>query len=336
MWFYLLFLLLIGICLDKYTKTQSTAAHAIVIILITSVAICRYNIGYDYETYHEIIKHERTELVEMLFSPLSALLAKIAIYFHSPQLLFILFGIPTYFLLISTIKKYSLNYSLSVLIFICLFYYTSLSVIRQALSVAICFYGYKFVVDRKFIKYLITIVIAALVHPSAIIALAIYWIVKFRFKILITLIICGILIKPVIFHLMEQYGFYSSYITEDKELSGGKLTSLLEFFFLAICLLLWKSKKMTDNNGLINILVTGMCMYFMFGAHIGGRAGLYFNIFFCLLIPNILFFLTGKFKMYTTYIISFIFISYFIAYLWMPILRNEASAYIPYKVFFLQ
>lgn len=336
MWIYYLFLFSIGICLDKYNKTKAQYVYYTLITIITGFAVCRYNVGYDYPNYYKIIEEENIALVELLFAPLSALLAKIAIYFNSPQLLFFLFGIPIYGLILVTLKRFSFNYALSIIVFICLFYYTSLSIIRQALAVAITFYGYKYVVNRSFIKYFTTILIATLVHPSAFIALAIYWIPYIKFKTLILLIISGLFISPILFYLMSQYGFYSSYVTGEKELSGGKLTSLLEFSILIFLLFLWKYQKKDINKGIINIVTTGMSFYLIFGSHIGGRIGFYFNIFFCLLIPNILSLTDNYKRYYISLIISFILILYFMLYLWMPLLKNESSAYLPYQFFFLK
>lgn len=78
--------------------------------------------GYDYLTYYTLIENEEEAQILYLFSPLSIVWAEIALYFESPQMLFVLFGLPTFALLIFTLKKYSKDYALSVTILICFFF----------------------------------------------------------------------------------------------------------------------------------------------------------------------------------------------------------------------
>ncbi|MCS2767341.1 EpsG family protein [Bacteroides thetaiotaomicron] len=165
--FYLFFLLIVLFLLyiQSRKRQYSTVAGICVPIIIIFVVICRYRVGYDYLTYYTLIENEEEAQILYLFSPLSIVWAEIALYFESPQMLFVLFGLPTFALLIFTLKKYSKDYALSVTILICFFFFTSLSIIRQALALAICFYGYRFIVKRSLIKYILCILIASFI-PS--------------------------------------------------------------------------------------------------------------------------------------------------------------------------
>ena len=78
-------------------------------ILLVLLVICRYDIGYDYHTYYSFVEDKNVELIEFLFSPFSAYLAYIAVYFDSPHLIFILFGIPTFVLILCGISNNSRN-----------------------------------------------------------------------------------------------------------------------------------------------------------------------------------------------------------------------------------
>lgn len=340
MLFYLLLLLLIGFFLYLHLRYKKKIYRHIVTFIVIFVAIFRYQVGYDYITYYDIIKSENSALVNYLYTPLSAAFAHIAIYFHSPQLLFILFGIPIYMLLFNAFKRYSSNYALSIIIFMAFFFYGSLSTIRQFLAIAICVYGFRYVVDRKFIKYLLCIILACLFHPSAFVSIIIYFIYRMRLKYIILCTICAAILKHFIFDILITYGIYDGYLTESNGLEGGAITRIIQLLIFASCLVIWyitnKQRTSVINNSLIYILFTGLSMNFMFDSHIGGRIASYFSIYFCLLVPNIIAQCSNNLRRQLTMCYSVIFIGYYFAYLYMPMIKNLPSSYIPYKFIFLQ
>ena len=328
--------MVIALCLNAYEKTKQSFFDNILVLFVTIVAVLRYNVGYDYKTYYQIISNGNHELIYLLFSPLSALFAEIAVYFNSPQLLFVLFGIPTYALILSSLKKNSLIYSVSVIMFICLCYFNTLSIIRQALAVAITFYGYSYVKERKFFRYLILVVLASLFHTSAIVALAIYWLPIIQFNKLILAAVAIIALKPLAFSAMSLLGIYDYYLSNDVHIAGGSLIIFFTFTLYAFCLYLWLQKKDMNNRGLMNIVTIGMLCYVFFGPHLGSRASLYFEIYLYILLPNLVSRLVVSHKKYVIIIASYTFVCFYLLYLWIPFIKGNVSAYIPYKLFFLQ
>ena len=339
MWFYSLLLFTTCLFTYLYNRDQSELIRNILTFIIILVAILRYEVGYDYITYKELIQSEDNDMVNYLFSPLSALFAHIAIYYHSPQLLFILFGIPTYILTFSTFKRYSADYALSIMVFMAFFFYTSLSTIRQILAVAICLYGFRYITERKKIKYLICTILATLVHPSAIIAIFIYYIYHMRLAVLLGCFTIALILKPIAFHLMETYGFYTSYIDNSKDgITGGSLVRVIQLSLFLFCMLIWLRSKTDDSlsKGIINIILSGFLVNFMFTAHIGSRIALYFSIYICLLIANITAMTHGQLKKQLYFLFYSTCILYYFTYLLMPTIKGFPSSYIPYKLFFFQ
>jgi len=339
MLFYGFIIALISFFLYIYSIYKIELSRTIVTCIITLVAICRYEVGYDYITYQELIQSEDSEMVNYLFAPLSALLAHIAIYFHSPQLLFVLFGVPMYVLIFSTLKKYSTNYALSIIVFMGFFFYTSLSTIRQMLAVAICIYGFRYIVNRQIIKYLICITIATLTHPSAAIAIIIYWIYNIRLTTLLIGAIIALSLSKIAFKIMEQYGFYTSYIDSSKDdIEGGSLARIILLLIFIFCFIIYTYSKKNNviTRGIINIIFTGFILNFMFTAHIGSRIALFFSIYLCLLIPNIITMTKGQLKKQLYFLFYGLCIFYYFAYLLMPTIKGFTSSYLPYKLYFLQ
>ena len=125
--FYLFFLLIVLFLLyiQSRKRQYSTVAGICVPIIIIFVVICRYRVGYDYLTYYTLIENEEEAQILYLFSPLSIVWAEIALYFESPQMLFVLFGLPTFALLIFTLSVISNYFNLFLLFYITQYYSTS-------------------------------------------------------------------------------------------------------------------------------------------------------------------------------------------------------------------
>lgn len=336
--FYLFFLLIVLFLLyiQSRKRQYSTVAGICVPIIIIFVVICRYRVRYDYLTYYTLIENEEEAQILYLFSPLSILWAETALYFESPQMLFVLFGLPTFALLIFTLKKYSKDYALSVTILICFFFFTSLSIIRQALALAICFYGYRFIVKRSLIKYILCILIAALFHPSAGVAIIIYWLPFLKFRLVVLLSIISIVAKPLFFYMLNILGVYTSYLDGKMDIEGGKYTQLIYFLLFIICFVLGSKNIDKNKCNLFNVLLLSFVFVSFLGAHLGGRIAFYFNIYYCLLIPKVVKGLDGQLREQVKLLSYFLCISYFLLYLFVPFIKGVPSYYIPYKFIFFK
>lgn len=83
------------------------------------------------------------------------------------------------YLLTSTIAKYSQMPFLSIVLFLLTCNFTWLfNGMRQFLAACIVFYAYRYLIDGNLKKYVVGILVASMVHASAIIALPVYFIVR--------------------------------------------------------------------------------------------------------------------------------------------------------------
>ena len=93
----------------------------------------------------------------------------------NPQLILIVSGAFVAYAFGRFIYKYSDIPWMSVLMFLCLeFFDMAMSGVRQIIAVAILLFAYDFLVERKFIRFLALVLLAASVHTSAIAFLIIY------------------------------------------------------------------------------------------------------------------------------------------------------------------
>lgn len=214
--------------------------------------------------------------------------------------------------------------------------FTSLSIIRQALALAICFYGYRFIVKRSLIKYILCILIAALFHPSAGVAIIIYWLPFLKFRLVVLLSIISIVAKPLFFYMLNILGVYTSYLDGKMDIEGGKYTQLIYFLLFIICFVLGSKNIDKNKCNLFNVLLLSFVFVSFLGAHLGGRIAFYFNIYYCLLIPKVVKGLDGQLREQVKLLSYFLCISYFLLYLFVPFIKGVPSYYIPYKFIFFK
>lgn len=174
---------------------------------------------------------------------------------------------------------------------------------RQALGMAVCILSYQFIKERKLIWYLLCIYIAYGFHKSAIIFLPAYWLVLIPLnsnRIFYAVVISIILSPFQVYNLFADFlgslnlqdvsNGYNGYIGyEDKASSFMDGTMILNAFLLIMydkeaC------KKVWYYEYIRNIMVIGVCMYFIFRDNpvFSTRlVGVYIG-FGALLIPNII------------------------------------------------
>lgn len=168
---------------NKNKKLIYTLLAFLPIIIVSSI---RYDVGTDY-MYRNVPDYQNMVLgkdIENL-EPLFKLIMKICIFFSKDYvILFVVTSIITYTLICITIYKNSKNILLSVLVFILgTYFFQSLNLIRQFIGIAIMFYAYRYILDKKYIKWFICLALATMIHTSCIIFIITLFFDKKVFKI---------------------------------------------------------------------------------------------------------------------------------------------------------
>ncbi len=169
------------------TKTQDKNSSKVYIIVMFSILgvmmmLKSTEVGNDTPTYMSLYKRLLTTTnmerflneirYEKWFVYLCYALGKIS---QDAQLLFITTGAFVAFSFGRFIYKYSEIPWLSVLMFITLqFFDLSLSGTRQILAISILIFAYDFLIDKKFWKFLLTVLLASMFHNSVILFLLLY------------------------------------------------------------------------------------------------------------------------------------------------------------------
>lgn len=213
------------------------------------------------------------------------LISYIAGFFKSSEMFFAFFAT---FIVVPIALRLKQDYSKSIcalcyFIYLTTFYATGLNMCKQGAAIGILFYGMKYVYERKFLKYILIVLIATSVHITAAIAIGIYFLYE-PTKRLFTLrkiclalaAVCAIAIVPKILELMG--GRFSSYTVYEGEISNMMFFLNLCWTVLFCILYKYYVKRDIRNNFLIMMLVIGTILELTgFYSPIVKRVALYYN-----------------------------------------------------------
>ena len=195
-----------------------------------------------------------------------------------------------------TIKRYSPYVVVSLLLVLVGSFNQSLFVIRQHLAMAICFYSYKYIISKDIKSYLITILLAFLMHQTALVFLPLYFVyhIKNRRTLLLTIFIGALLMYLSFSYLLNQIGGnmltgYSSYLESDEGTNAMGFLIMLSML-LCYCLFLRRNAFNEGINKLLLIsLLFGTTLCFVgIGFNPTGRLAMYYSSTAFLAIPIIM------------------------------------------------
>ena len=330
----------------KITEGLKINGLTAIFIIIFLFSALRFDVGYDYSNYYWLIesniKYFDDQINRIEFLPRQLIYLSNFIGFY--QFFFIVTSFLITYFFYKTIKKHSLDKTLSVLIFVCfpLFFFMSLSVVRQYVAISLVFFGYKFIKDRKFWKYLFLILFATLIHKSAIIALPIYFLFGdfvINKKAILFIYVLGFFSSEIIAFLItfssERYSIYINQI-------GGEGGNLILLFFQIVGLVLlpivynFRDKNDKEFNFYLLSFYSGLFIWASLAkfGHAGIRGGLYYIVYVILLIPKLkIKIVEYKIIRQTMLIICFLF---FFINLYIGSKHKIKDANLPYQTYFFK
>ena len=158
--FFLIILLLSDI---KYLDRNNNILFAFSVLFIALFIGLRYEIGWDYDSYiwwfyssdDGTLGEIKQEVMEPTFIFLTELFKTNG---FSSQMMFLFYAVATYFFIMLGVRQYfSVGKERVFAIFIITFsggiFWLLCSMIRQGLAIAILFWAYQYVLEKKFFKY---------------------------------------------------------------------------------------------------------------------------------------------------------------------------------------
>lgn len=141
-------------------------------IIFAIVFGLRYNVGIDYANYKEMYDTHDFDRLEYIFRGVSDLFASNGVHV---TIYFALWAFLQIFILLKSFRNEKFIYpALVFTLFAGQYFLLWMNVIRQDIAACIFIYSIAFIVDKKFLKYLICIVIACGFHKTAVLLLFVY------------------------------------------------------------------------------------------------------------------------------------------------------------------
>lgn len=330
------FLLLSFVCFILWgNRLPQIQKNCLVIWCIWFVSAFRWDIGYDYFAYYQMLYPILDDFSISRFEPINQLIFYFAYYLRIPSLVFFIYSTLITILVGAGIIKKSHYVAFSLLIYICLCYTFSFGVIRQALAVSIIFYSYRFLEEKKNKYFFLCLFIAILCHYSAIIGIFVFWAYKKATVVSVLIVSVSALIgQKAIFYLLQTYELYENYIDVLDEMPGGKF--MLYFYILlflgTFSLYYLKRKEALDvDKRLFFITMFSFILPFVIAGQLGPRMSMYFLVFYIYLIPDILKYYSPNFR----FLVAFMFCAYLLLEIYVDSRNPTRSAFSPYKFIFL-
>lgn len=363
-YFIVFFMLMI---IPRYFKKSKTNYICSIILFIFSAI--RFDVGWDFRWYYTLAKKfnylgynlfidKNTVLEEISrikdqylwqyfrIEFLNKVLYKITWFFQEPQLIIIFYSfIIIFFLKRGLDNKKIYNYNVWLFFYTFpIFYFASLSIMRQWSAVAIVFFSYKYVERKKNLKFCICILAASLFHKTAILLLIIYFIqyIKINKNIHILLFISSFfslkILKEILLLDIPIISKYRVYVLNSIGEGGKVIYFLIILLYLGILILIYVDNEFYEKKQtLINYVCLGSFIYISLIdlGHLGIRISQYFLIFILYIFEDIEIILKDKMKIskYFLIITEFILI---LMYLYSDKYQPIRTQFIPYKICFLE
>lgn len=182
----MLFYLVLAICVAILTelsfklksKFMKSTLGALAIFLPSFFAAVRYNVGTDFHGYVAIFEEARVSSVDRIergYIYINWLVQRLG---GGIELVFFITTLIIFCCIYFSLKRYSniINPGIGMLTFMFFYYQMSFNILRQVIAMSIFLYSIKYIIDKKFVKFLFCTILAANFHSSMIVAFLAYFI----------------------------------------------------------------------------------------------------------------------------------------------------------------
>jgi hypothetical protein len=274
--FYFILLSLSALLMKYGLKIKSRAYIYLSLIIPITIGSFRYNVGTDYGTYSSIYQEMSHLSYYQFFNSVQPIhevgfftIIKISQWLsNGPQLMFALSSLLTIGFIYLALNRYKLKHTaLIYFLYLFMIFPTTLNAARQCIALSISFYAISYISEKKLIKYIFWLVVAALFHTSALILLPIYFVPRIfnpdnRQKISKYLIRLGIFslllltLLPIIIKLILSISLFSNYVKYETLVSVSSNNTFYLYLLIYLILLVFiKNYIYINKNNYIYILI---------------------------------------------------------------------------------
>lgn len=282
---FFILLLFVSILYEKYSNKKKNISNCFYILLIilfaTAFSMREFifdDFGTDYISYNQWYKHMSFSTIDwnsINNIGFNVLIALSKIFYNNYYFFLFIVGLIINSCVLKFIDHNSKNKCLSIMIYFTFFYFNTFNIMRQWVAGAIFLLAYRYIGDRKMIKYILICLFASLFHKSAILLILLYPLLnieKVTFKRLLIIIISGLIILANLGFIeqniiysgdIDLFSDYSRYANYEKGLSNYVYPIIC---FVNFLMLLWISKisnyDLKEKNNSIEFLYLLLALLF--------------------------------------------------------------------------
>ena len=323
------------------------------VILAVVASLRKYTVGVDtsqfYHMFTNIGSNPSWDYTVTRYEPGFFYLCKLLFLMcKDGQILIVVTSIFITYSAYKFIKENSPKYYYSTILYICMnIYFSNMNVMRQALASAILLFGYKCLKEKKYLKYLIYIVVAMSFHAVSVAAVLIVIFMllpnrKLSYCIEILLAVVTFVFGNRFFSMLSSIFGYSGYAESEFGASNyfGSLIAACEVLVVAGTLLfLAFYKKKSAEKLLENKLLVVICLLYIWFSFLVVKMNIFnrisglFAVYSVVLFPKLLEYVDAR--NHRSYKIMCVFVPmvYFSSFIVINLLRPEWYGVIPYAFF---
>lgn len=293
---------------DRTEKKYSARTWLLLTVIIISIpSFFRYYVGIDYANYYRVaerlMSYHSLSGAMSLGGRLESSYALLSYFFDrlgmGPGVLIGFYGLLTQIIMISGIwsLREKVNPTVQTFVYMTYFYFRTYNMARQALSVIIVYYGIHFLLNKKYWKFAICVLVATVFHRTSIISILMIW--YFRparnLKRITNLILCYFVPAVMAFayeyfmSIVSRLPVFSVYVndtlkyttfTNESFLSLGTLLLIVEVFLYIQHRAMYKNEDNEEfYSGLLDKAMFCQVLSFALGMSAGNasRIVLYFS-----------------------------------------------------------
>lgn len=326
-------------------KLINGIVFAFLFTVMFAVSALRYETGNDYSRYEEFFRLIRGGWYVPTEWGFNKLILGMEYLFGDEAYIafFAVFAFVTVFIMLKALYRLSDNFGYSFLAFMSFgLFFQSMNTMRYYLALSIAFYALSFVHTKEYAKFVLSVVLAALIHKSVLIVIPVFLVANLNWKLVPTIILTvfsstGLFLGS--FYQRIILFIYPSYKNTDF-LEGG--TSIINIarclIVLGLCLVYWKEKWREDKALMLYFRLNyAALLLYSFGSFIPevSRIGTYLTITHVLLIPGVVLSLPkGRKRTITSVMCVLFFVLYFAAFIYKA--YGDLVKLLPYHTWVLQ
>lgn len=267
----------------------------------------------------------------------------------NPHVFYFIYNLLENILIFLGIKHFrgNINVTLGMATYYFLFFNVLLNILRQGMALALIVWGLKYVVDKKFVKYILVVAIATLFHSTAILAVVIYlvyWVFNdvkdmsiLKDLVSLSIIMLILLLFTQLTTILNSHWLlsdrYQAFVSSSNVRGGflGHLLLCIPILVLYVLNLIYNKKfsGMDKSFSYLVLVTTLMSIFNIYSSNLS-RVTLYFDFLFIIMIPYIVKNGLPRIKWKNTDIELVLVIIYLFIYWWLIFVIMQSGETVPF------